>query len=76
MGFVVGFKGGIRVKAGISMAVDANGNVISARLMGGLDECLSIDWPYHRWCVLPYPHDGEHEYNFPPTERILFEETT
>lgn len=56
------------------MAMDALGNVTGARLMGGPDQCLVVDWPWHRWCVLPYPHDGEHEYNFENTGRILFED--
>lgn len=56
------------------MAVDKDGNVISARLMGNADQCLEVDWPYHRWCTLPFPHDGEHEYNFERTGRILFDD--
>jgi hypothetical protein len=35
----------------------------SARLMGGPNDCFVLDTPYFRWCMLPYPHDGEHQYN-------------
>jgi hypothetical protein len=56
------------------MGVGPDGEVVGARLMGNPGECLAIDWPYHRWCTLPYPHDGDHEYNFEKTDRLLFEE--
>ena len=56
------------------MAMDSSGEVTYARLMGRADQCLVVDWPYHRWCTLPFPHDGEHEYNFERTGRKLFEE--
>jgi hypothetical protein len=60
--------------AGISSVTDTHGNIVSARLMGSPDECLAIDWPYHRWCTLPHQHDGDHEYNFEKTGRLIFQE--
>jgi hypothetical protein len=55
------------------MGVGPNGEVVGARLMGNPDQCLAIDWPYHRWCGRSWPHDGDHEYLQEPTTRILFE---
>jgi len=48
---------------GFAIGYGADGKV-HARLMGGPDQCLALDdLPYYRWCVLPYPHEGEHQYN-------------
>lgn len=62
------------MRAGVATSVDKDGNVVSARLMGSPDQCCQLDWPYHRWCILPFPHDGEHEYNLERTGRLLFAE--
>jgi hypothetical protein len=48
--------------AGVSMAMDKQGRVIVARLMGRPDQCLQLDEGFEHWCVLPYPHEGEHDF--------------
>jgi hypothetical protein len=56
------------MKAGVAMGIDRDGTIISARLMGGVDQCLDIQMPWDgiaepRWCVLPYPHEGDHDFS-------------
>lgn len=58
------------MKAGLAMAVDENGTVISCRLMGPPDLCAVVEMPCDitaiHWCTREYPHDEEHEYNGGP----------
>lgn len=61
------------MQAGISMSVGPDGAVLSARLMGGPDQCLVVDWPYERWCMREWPHDGDHEWNRDRDEMKRFE---
>jgi hypothetical protein len=48
--------------AGVAMSFDGQGNIMSARLMGGPDQCLDVNLATGSWCVLPYPHEGAHVY--------------
>jgi hypothetical protein len=58
------------MKAGIVVHLDPEGEIDYARLMGAPDQCLVIQLPFvvepRVWCVLSYPHDGDHDFSGGP----------
>jgi hypothetical protein len=47
---------------GVAMSMDGQGRVMATRLMGPPDQCLQFDENMEHWCILPYPHEGEHDF--------------
>lgn len=44
---------------------------VHGRLLGGANQCLELHpeaWMYDSWCVLPYQHVEEHQYNRAPSK--------